>query len=424
MTTATTTARTMLGRLRPRRNPWRHPWFLEGFTWLYLIWSLVPVALAVLFSFNNGRSQSVWQGFSWRWYYADPVNSVLHDPNLHAAVVQTIRLSVYVTLITVPLGVAFALGINRWRGLVAATSNFIMILSFVIPELIFGVAMFFVFTKLFTAVGLGTLAEVLALVTWNVSWPALIVQARLVTLGRQYEEAAADLGATPLQVTYRVLWPLLSPAIFASAVLVFSGVIDDFVLVDLLSSRQHPDVGVHLRAVARRQRRSRAERARHDHAGHVVRHRDRRLPRLPLPDPRRTGQRDRRPHHDRRRRLTVPAGFSHYYPERPGLSRTARARAPPWPYPPTEGDAVLEDLQVDDSDMPAIGLVPPGVSWEQVRDHIKIAHHPLLTRPDGGDQYAGAYWTGTDMVVVEDLGPDQDQAIDEFRASLQEHGEV
>ena len=69
-------------RLRLRRGPWRHPWFLEGFTWLYLIWSLVPVGIAVLFSFNNGQSQSVWQGFSWRWYFADPVNSVLHDPNL------------------------------------------------------------------------------------------------------------------------------------------------------------------------------------------------------------------------------------------------------------------------------------------------------------------------------------------------------
>ena len=295
-----TQARERMGRLRPRRNPWRHPWFLEGFTWLYLLWSLVPVALAVLFSFNNGRSQSVWQGFSWRWYFADPVNSVLHDPNLHAAVVQTIRLSVYVTLVTVPLGVAFALGINRWRGKTASTANFLMILSFVIPELIFGVAMFFVFTKLFRPVGLGTLAEVLALVTWNVSWPALIVQARLVTLGRQYEEAAADLGATPWQVIYRVLWPLLSPAIFASAILVFSGVIDDFVLVDLLSSNSgYADVGVHLLPAARRQRRPRTERARHDHAGHDVRHRDHRLSRLPVPDPRRTGQPDRGPHHDR-----------------------------------------------------------------------------------------------------------------------------
>jgi spermidine/putrescine transport system permease protein len=219
-----------------RRNPWRHPWFLEGFTWLYLIWSLVPIALAVLFSFNNGRSQAVWQGFSWRWYFSDPVNSVLHDPVLHESVVQTLRLSIYTTVIAVPLGVAFALGINRWRGLTASSFNFVMILSFVIPELIFGVAMFFTFTALFSFVHLGTLAETLGLVTWNVSWPAIIVQARLVTLGKQYEEAAADLGATGWQTMRRVMLPLLAPAIFASAVLVFSSVIDDFVLVDLLNS--------------------------------------------------------------------------------------------------------------------------------------------------------------------------------------------
>jgi len=235
-TTSGTTRGAILNRLRPLRNPWRRPWFLAGLTWVYLIWSLVPVALAVLFSFNNGKSQSVWQGFSWRWYFADPVNSVLHDPDLHAAVVQTIRLSVFVTLITIPIGVAFALGINRWRGVTSASFNFVMILSFVIPELIFGVALFFVFTRLFTTVGLGTLAEILALVTWNVSWPALIVQARLATIGRQYEEAAADLGVTPLQIIYRVTMPLLMPAIFASTVLVFSSVVDDFVLVDLLNS--------------------------------------------------------------------------------------------------------------------------------------------------------------------------------------------
>jgi spermidine/putrescine transport system permease protein len=219
-----------------RRNPWGHAWFLEGFTWLYLIWSLVPIAIAVLFSFNKGKSQASWQGFSWRWYYKDPVNSVLHDPALHAAVIQTVRLSVLTTVIAVPLGVTFAIGINRWRGYTASTFNFVMILSFVIPELIFGVAMFFVFTVLFTAVPLGTWAEVLGLVTWNVSWPAIIVQARLVTLGRQYEEAAADLGANRFQTMRRVILPLLGPAIFASAVLVFSGVIDDFVIVDLLSS--------------------------------------------------------------------------------------------------------------------------------------------------------------------------------------------
>ena len=86
---------------------------------------------------------------------------------------------------------------------------------------------------------------------------------------------------------------------------------------------------------------------------------------------------------------------------------------------------MLDDLEIDDSDSPAIALVPPGVSWAEVRDHIKIAHHPLLVPPPaGGDQFAGAYWTGTEMVVIDDLGPDQDQAVDDFRATLQDLGET
>ena len=85
---------------------------------------------------------------------------------------------------------------------------------------------------------------------------------------------------------------------------------------------------------------------------------------------------------------------------------------------------MLQDLEFDDSDSPAIGLVPPGVSWDEVRDHIKIAHHSLLVSPADGGEYAGAYWTGTDMVVIPDLGTDQDQAVEEFRVFLQEHDET
>ena len=150
---------------------------------------------------------------------------------------QTLRLSVLTTIIAVPLGVAFALGINRWRGPVPSTFNFMMILSFVDPgaDLRRGDVL-----RVHHPVQQGAARhaspETLGLVTWNVSWPAIIVQARLVTLGRQYEEAAADLGANQFQTIRRVLLPLLGPAIFASAVLVFSGVIDDFVIVDLLSS--------------------------------------------------------------------------------------------------------------------------------------------------------------------------------------------
>jgi spermidine/putrescine transport system permease protein len=220
------------------RNPWRHPWFLEGFTWLYLIWSLAPIAIAVLFSFNKGKSQAAYQGLTWRWYWGDKVNSIWYNPQLHSAMLETLKLSALATVIAVPIGVAFALGINRWRGFLPSSFNFLMILSFVVPELIFGVAMFFIFTQMpgLKDLGLGNFAEVLGLVTWNVSWPAIIVQARLVTIGKQYEEASADLGCTQFQTMRRVMLPLLVPAIFASAILVFSGVIDDFVIVDLLSS--------------------------------------------------------------------------------------------------------------------------------------------------------------------------------------------
>ena len=85
---------------------------------------------------------------------------------------------------------------------------------------------------------------------------------------------------------------------------------------------------------------------------------------------------------------------------------------------------MLEDLEFDDVGPPAIGLEPPGVTWQQVHDHIKIAHHHLLIPPADGGDYTGAYWTGTKMALVEDLGPDQDEALDEFRAFLAEHDEI
>ena len=85
---------------------------------------------------------------------------------------------------------------------------------------------------------------------------------------------------------------------------------------------------------------------------------------------------------------------------------------------------MLDDLDYDDSEPPAIALVPAGVPWDDIRDHIKIAHHPLVVLPEGGTEYAGAYWTGTAMEVIEDLGSDHDLAISEFREFLRERGEA
>jgi spermidine/putrescine transport system permease protein len=136
----------------------------------------------------------------------------------------------------VPLGVAFAIGLDRWRGRIATTANFQMLLSFVLSEIILGVALLLVITNLLKFVALGTTAQFLGLVTFQVSYPAIICRPRLLSIGRDYEEAAMDLGASPLRALRRVLLPLLYPAIFASAVLVFTDVIDDFVIVRYLSS--------------------------------------------------------------------------------------------------------------------------------------------------------------------------------------------
>jgi len=209
--------------------------FLALVTGAYLLWSLLPVLIAVLFSFNDSRSRTSWQGFSLRWYFGDPERSVWYDDSLQTALVHTLRLGVLTTLIVVPLGVALALGLDRWRGRLPAGANFAVLFAFVLPEILLAVALLFVVTTLVTPLQLGLSAQVAGLVTFQLSYPVIIVRARLVTIGPQYEEAAVDLGASPLAAVRRVLLPMLAPAILASAVLVFADVIDDFVIVRYLS---------------------------------------------------------------------------------------------------------------------------------------------------------------------------------------------
>jgi len=224
-----------MSSLRWYRNPWRKPYGLMLITFLYLVWSLVPVLVAVLFSFNDGRSRTNWQGFSMRWYYGDPLRSVWHDASLHTALTHTLLLGLLATAITVPLGVAMALGLDRWRGRVPSGADVVVLISFVLPEILIAVSLLFVVTVVSTPVGLGTSGQVIGLVTYQLAYPVVIVRARLLTIGSDYEEAAVDLGASPGGAVRRVLMRMLLPAIFASAVLVFADVIDDFVIVRYLS---------------------------------------------------------------------------------------------------------------------------------------------------------------------------------------------
>lgn len=219
-------------------NPWGRPRGLRVFTWAYIIWYLVPVLIAIQFGFNAGRSRSAWQGFSLRWYIGDPDLSVWHDPSLRSAMFQSLKLGGATMLIAVPIGVALALGLARWRGRGSRPANFLMLFPLVTPEIAMGVSLFLVFAYLFPFVRFGTEAQVLGHVTFTISYVVIVIRGRLFAIGREYEEAAMDLGASPWQAMRMVLLPLLYPAIFGSLAIAFAISIDDFVISQFLVGDQ------------------------------------------------------------------------------------------------------------------------------------------------------------------------------------------
>jgi spermidine/putrescine transport system permease protein len=217
------------------RNPWGRPRWLVLITGFYVLWSVVPVLLAIAFAFNAGRSRTTWQGFSLRWF-TGPTGSVFHDQALRDALEHTLLLAVISVLVATPLGVALALGLQRWRGRGGGSVNTLMLLPLVTPELVLGVALLLLFLRILPGLGLGTEAQAIGQVTFAISYVVVIVRGRLVSIGPEYEEAAADLGAPPRDQLRRVLLPLLAPAIVASAAVVFAISIDDFVVTQYLSS--------------------------------------------------------------------------------------------------------------------------------------------------------------------------------------------
>jgi spermidine/putrescine transport system permease protein len=147
-----------------------------------------------------------------------------------------VKLAALAMLVATPIGVALALGLARWRGRGSGAANALMLFPLVTPELVMGVGLFLVFVHLYTFVKLGTTAQLLGHVTFSISYVVVIVRGRLASIGREYEEAAMDLGATPFGALRHVLLPLLYPAVFAGFMIVFAISIDDFVISQYLSS--------------------------------------------------------------------------------------------------------------------------------------------------------------------------------------------
>jgi spermidine/putrescine transport system permease protein len=209
---------------------------LAMLTWVYVLWSLLPVLIAVRISFNDGKSRSSFQSTSFRWYWGDPSSSLWHDDSMHTALFNTLKLAALCMLIATPIGVAMAIGLQRWRGRASNAANGLMLVPIVTPEIVFGVALFLVFTQVYTGVPDGLTRQLLGHITFTISFVVVIVRGRLAAIGTQYEEAARDLGASRLQAIRLILLPLLSPAIFASVMVVFATSVDDFVISSFLST--------------------------------------------------------------------------------------------------------------------------------------------------------------------------------------------
>src|SRR5262249_20996259 len=138
-------------------NPWGRPRFLPLITWVYIVWSIAPVLVAIQFSFNNSRSLTQWSGYTTKWYTSTSpqINSVFHDPSLRGALQQSMKLAALDVVIATPIGVMLALGLARWRGRGSGPSNFLMLFPLVTPEIVMGVSLLLLFSHLLTFVPFG-----------------------------------------------------------------------------------------------------------------------------------------------------------------------------------------------------------------------------------------------------------------------------
>jgi len=190
-----------------------------GLAFLYL-----PILLLVIYSFNASRSVGVWGGFSSRWYAA-----ALQNEQLLGAAWITLRAALLSATLATVLGTMAAvalvrLGPFRTRALFSG----LVYAPLVMPEVITGLSLLLLFVALDVPRGFGTLT--LAHTTFTLGFVAVVVQSRLVGLDRSLEEAAMDLGASPLTTFLRVTLPLIAPSVVAGWLLAFTLSVDDLVI--------------------------------------------------------------------------------------------------------------------------------------------------------------------------------------------------
>jgi spermidine/putrescine transport system permease protein len=198
---------------------------LHTYTWLIIAWLIVPIAVMIAFGFNDtpGRYNQTWDGFTFKWY-----GRLFEYSDLTSALITSLVIAIVASLLSAALGtgIGYALGRYRFRG--SGSLNLIMFATMSSPELIMGASLLSLFVS--AGVGLGPVTITIAHIMFSISFVAVVVRARVMTLDRSIEEAAADLGASGWTTFWKVTFPIILPAIFSGVLLAFALSIDDFIV--------------------------------------------------------------------------------------------------------------------------------------------------------------------------------------------------
>jgi spermidine/putrescine transport system permease protein len=220
---------TTLAQALPRRRSlglgWMRRYVLTVYAGLALVYLFLPIAIVVLFSFNNpaGRFNYTWQGFTFK-NWTHPFNY----PGLQSALTVSIEIAVLSSLVATALGTLIALALVRYSFRGRGLTNLLIFMPMTTPEVVMGASLLALFVG--RGIVLGFLTIFIAHVMFNISYVVVTVKARLVGFDRHLEEAAMDLGANEWTTFQKVTLPLIMPGIMAAGLLAFALSVDDFVI--------------------------------------------------------------------------------------------------------------------------------------------------------------------------------------------------
>jgi len=219
-----------MNKLPVVRSPWRILILVLGFTFLY-----APMLMLVIYSFNSSKLVTVWAGWSTRWY-----TQLFHDTAMINAVGMSLSIATAAATMAVIVGTLAAVVIVRFGRFTGSTGfAFMLTAPLVMPDVITGLALLLLFVAMGHAFGWpaerGMFTIWLAHVTFCSAYVAVVVAARLRELDRSIEEAAMDLGATPLKVFFIITVPMIAPALVSGWLLAFTLSLDDLVIASFVA---------------------------------------------------------------------------------------------------------------------------------------------------------------------------------------------